>query len=572
MSRSRRLSIDRLVNLALFTSLMATVAPAVFAAETTLDLPDEVTFSEHVAPILFENCVSCHRPGDVAPMSLLTYKEARPWAKSIRQATSARDMPPWDADPRYGRFSNDSSLSEREIALLARWVELGAPEGDPSKMPSLPDLPEGWKMGEEPDHIVELAQVDVPADGDDVFMTQVYGLEVPAGTWLRAIELLPGNTEVLHHVVTYLGPFGMSDDEGEAKPVFLNELAKRPVRGAEAPSVGAVWVAGSPPTRFREGTGHSLKSNQLLTLNMHYHPNGTAGSDVSRLGLYFGEGELEKELTTAFAADPGMWIPAGVADHREEAIYLFSQDSQLLSFLPHLHQRGKSMKYTLERPDGSREILLSVPKYDYDWQNIYYLEEPVPVAAGSVLHVEAHWDNSAANPANPDSTLDVPWGDGTNNEMLVGFFDFIVDEGQKPRPVGASEKVAQLLEREDAASAYAISIEGFGFGGNWGLVVPPAGEGRLYMVLNTLMFSSSIPDILRLGDEIVLNADLITSGGGTNVPLAFVAKKTGHEISGEMFMGRVVTADNLESLRGQGRPFAGSNRLAVDVASGGAGR
>jgi hypothetical protein len=502
-------------------------------------------------------------------MSLLSYDEARPWAKSIQRVVTAGEMPPWDADPRYGKFANDISLSPVEVEVVNRWVQQGARPGELSAMPELPAVPApgSWKMGRDPDLVVELAEVEVPADGPDLFYAQAVGLVVPAGKWVQAIELLPGNTSVLHHVVTYLGPFGISDEDEESnagvfRTIYLNESAKRPIGMAEAPSVGAVWVAGSPPTLFPEGMGHPLDEDQLISLNMHYHPSGAPGKDRSKLGLYFGEGEMRKEITTAFAADPGLLIPAGAADHRETATYLFSQDSRILSLLPHMHQRGRSMKYTLARPDGSREVLLDVPEYDYDWQNIYRFAEPVPVEAGSLLEVEAAWNNSAGNAANPDPGLDVRWGDGTSNEMLVAFFDFVVDDGKKPLPVRTDEKMRALLARHEASRSYAIRIDGMGFGGPMGLVLPSqeAGdEGRFYVSFGSLMFSTSLPSTFRDGEDLVLNAAMITSGGGTRMPLGLVARHTEDGgLAGEVFFGRELTPENLSSVRGQGRGFVGT--------------
>ena len=543
-------------------------APAVVHGSVNAD----VTFTEDVAPILMNRCVSCHRPNDAAPMSLLSYAEARPWAKSIRRAVTEREMPPWDADRAHGEFSNDMSLSDSEIDVIQRWVDGGALEGDSTKMPDAPKMaPAGsWKMGTEPDYVIDLASVEVTADGPDQFVTQVYAMEVPEGKWVRAVELLPGNTEILHHVVTYFGPFGMSDDEsnaGVASMIYLNEEAKRPVRMGEAPRFGGVWVAGSPPSKFREGTGKTLQPKQMLSFNMHYHPSGNAGTDTSKVGLYFGEGELEKEITTAFAADPGMFIPAGAANHTEKSVYVFTQDSQVLSLLPHMHNRGKSMKYTLKRPDGSKEILLSVPKYDYNWQNIYELQNPLPVPAGSVLTVEAKWDNSAGNPANPDPTIDVPWGDGTNNEMLVAFFDYIVDEGKKPKAARAKDLVSQLLELHNPNEGYAISIDGMGFGQVWGLVVPDevATEGNFYVTLNTLIIAGSIREIAQVDGEFIFTAEMITSAGGTRTPMGFIASKTETGIEGEIFFGRRINAENASEHRGQGRKFTGPSHASAQA-------
>lgn len=535
--------------------------------------PAPVTYSEHVAPIFYEHCVACHRPHDVAPMSLLSYESARPWAKSIARAVISREMPPWDADPRWGDFENDISLDEAEIETIRRWVALGAPEGDPANLPPVPDLPPAgtWRMGRQPDYVIELAPVEVPAGGPDLFITQIFGSDIPAGRWIQAIELLPGNTDVLHHVVTYLGPFGMNEEEegsnaGITRTIYLNEAARRDIGMAEAPRIGGVWVAGSPPSVFPPGHGQSLSANELFSFNMHYHPSGTAGTDRSKLGVYFGEGDLEKEVITAFAVDPGLHIPAGAQDYQEDAVYLFARDSEIVSLLPHMHQRGKSMRYVLERPDGTREVLLDVPEYDYNWQNIYRFREPVEAPAGSIVHVEAHWDNSESNPANPDPTTDVPWGDGTDNEMLVGFIDYIDAVETRPRPAPAQPQVERLLGLHSPQEAYLIAVDGMGFGGPWGLVVPADRQrpGELYMVMGNLMFSTTVHDLRHLGEEILLNAGILTSGGGTRTPLAFLLRKSpdGQELTGEVFFGRQLSEDNVDALRGQGRSLKGESLAA----------
>jgi hypothetical protein len=231
-----------------------------------------------------------------------------------------------------------------------------------------------------------------------------------------------------------------------------------------------------------------------------------------------------------------------------------------------MHNRGKSMKYTLIKPDGSEQILLDVPKYDYNWQNIYRLREPLPAPAGSFVKVEAHWDNSTGNPANPDPTIDVPWGDGTNYEMLVGFVDYIDAVEARPRPAPAGPQVERLLTLHPAEESYLVSVDGMGFGQQWGLVVPRAqGEpGKLYMVFGKLAISGSAKDIRQVGDETLVNAWMVTGGGGATMPLGFLVKPSADRTSltGEVFFGKTLTAENLGELRGQGRKITGENMAA----------
>lgn len=562
--------IGQSANSLLAITLVSLIATAAFASATTdSDLPEQVTYSEHVAAVFNTNCITCHRPNDVAPMSLLDYSSTRPWAKSIQRAVVARDMPPWDASPEHGVFSNDISLSDREVALISKWVEQGAKQGDPALTPKTPELAAAgsWKMGREPDYVIDLAAIDVKEGGPDVFVTQVFGAAIPEGKWIQALELLPGNTDVLHHVVTYLGPFGIGDESEEeaastglTRTIFLNDAARRQIRMTEAPRIGGVWVAGSPPTVFENGIGHTADADQMFSFNMHYHPSGTAGTDQSKLGVYFGEGDIEKVITTAFAADMGLHIAAGDPDHREDAVYLFANDSKILSLLPHMHNRGKSMKYTLQRPDGSQEVLLDVPAYDYDWQNIYRLAEPVDAPAGSFVQVEAHWDNSPENPANPNPTAEVPWGDGTNNEMLVAFIDFIDADRLKPRAPRVNKQIERLLTKHSADSSYMVAMDGMGFAGKWGLVLPDASSdtGEFYMLIDQLVITNTIRNPIKVGDELILNATMIAGAGGASMPMAMVVTTNDKgELTGELHFNRKLEAKDLDQVRGKGRGLTG---------------
>ncbi len=567
----------------LVSSILASpaVAANVNAAKNNgaVDLPAQVTYSEHVAAIFNSNCITCHRPNDVAPMSLLDYNSTRPWAKSIQRAVVSRDMPPWDANPEHGKFANDISLSDRDVALISKWVDQGAKPGDLGAVPKAPELPAAgsWKMGREPDYVIDLAAIDVPDGGPDLFVTQVFGAEIPEGKWIQALELLPGNTDVLHHVVTYLGPFGIGDEDdednvssGAARTIFLNEAARRPIGMVEAPRIGGVWVAGSPPTEFETGIGHTTKPDLLFSFNMHYHPSGNAGTDASKLGVYFGEGEIEKVITTAFAVDMGLKIAAGDADHREDALYIFANDSKILSFLPHMHNRGKSMKYTMQRPDGSREVLLDVPAYDYDWQNIYRLEEPMFAPAGSIVYVEAHWDNSSENPANPDPSMEVPWGDGTNNEMLVGFIDFIDAERMKPRGPRVNKQIEKLLTNHPAESSYMVAMDGMGFAGKWGLVLPDESSetAEFYMMNDQLVFTNTIRNPVQVGNQWILNGGIIANAGGARMPIAFVVETTEDgQLTGELHFNRELEAKDLDKIRGKGRGLNGQSMVAKAAAA-----
>ena len=407
------------VSLVLFTLLLA-AAP--LPAEEAPG--NEVTYSRDVAPILNRHCVACHRPGEIAPMSLLTYREARPWARSIQRVVSSRAMPPWFAAPSVGKWANDPSLSEEEIDTLVAWVEGGAPPGDPKLTPAPPEFTEGWQLGE-PDYVIELPAVTVPAEGPDLFPNQMVTLDVAERRWIRAVEFRPGAPRVNHHQLAFKADFtGMVED---GVPLTPKEAlrASGSVDGRGYLNALALWGAGTAPTEFREGTGRWVEPGDVVVVNQHYHPNGEEQVDRTLIGLYFGEGELRSEIEAVIAGDMEFLIPAGDPDHRVEYRHEIARDSLIVSYLPHMHLRGTRMSYTAHYANGDSEVLLDVPGYDFDWQLFYYPEQPKLVPAGTVIEIVAHYDNSAANPSNPDPTRDVGFGLQSTDEMMFGFFELV---------------------------------------------------------------------------------------------------------------------------------------------------
>ena len=381
---------------------------------------DEVVYTRDVAPILLRSCAQCHRPGEIAPMSLLSYAETRPWAKSIQKAVTSREMPPWFADEAHGTFANDPSLSAGEIQTINRWVLAGAPEGDPTLMPELPVFTEGWQLGE-PDYIFELPTVEVPADGPDLLPNPIVKLEVPERRWVRAVEVRPGDPEVNHHQVIFMSDF-RSQQENERFNIL------------------AVWAAGTAPVVFPEGTGRWVKPGDMLVVNQHYHPNGKeARTDTTRVGLYFGEGEPDSVITAILAGSMDFNIPAGESDWELRATHTMKKESDIISYFPHMHLRGKAMEFIAHYPDGEQETLINVPGYDFDWQLFYYLEEPKRLPAGTEIEIIARYDNSADNPDNPDPTRDVGFGLKTTDEMMFGVFEFIEVGDEEAAPATGSE-------------------------------------------------------------------------------------------------------------------------------------
>lgn len=468
---------------ALVFTLIALVSPPASA--------EPVTFTQDVAPIFYEHCVTCHRPGEVAPMSLMTYREARPWAKSILRQVSAGNMPPWSGESENHTWTNDISLSETENQIIVDWIQQGVREGDPADLPKAPTFPETWTLGE-PDLVLTLDEVAVPASGDDLFPQQWIDLDVDEPKWIRAIEFLPGDRRVTHHFQsTYSSP--KSDSGGQS---------------SLSATVGilAIWTAGMPPYHFPEGMGRILNPGTRILVDSHYHPVGEATTDQTRIGLYFGEGDLKKEVSTLPVANTGLRIPPGAPNHPERAYYHFDKPMKLVAFSPHMHLRGKAMTYDLIYPDGRTETLLDVPKYDYNWQWLYYPEKPIDAPAGSVLQVTARWDNSPDNPANPDPNQEIIYRGDTFNEMFVGFVEAIPAEGVTHDPTPAKERIPKILSRHPAEDSY--------YAGGFlpfGLYVPDNGEeGWLYLVNGLNMFSISLDDFEWDGDTLSVRTQLPT--------------------------------------------------------------
>ena len=414
-------------------------------------------------------------------MSLLSYKEARPWAKSIARAVKNQDMPPWSGESDRHTWSNDLSLSDETIERITAWVEAGAPEGDPAAMPEAPTFPDSWTLGE-PDYVIELDRVEVPAEGDDLFPKQIKKIELPEAHWVRAIEFLPEDSRVTHH---YQALYTSADKSGPSGAGVLG-----------------IWTAGMPPYVFPEGMGRQFGKTITVIVDQHYTTIGEATSDASKIGLYFGKGELEKEVATIPVTNTGLRIPPGAAHHAENAHYLFDEDIQILAFSPHMHVRGKAMSYELTYPDGKKEMLLDVPNFDYNWQWLYYPTKPIDIPAGSRLDVTAVWDNSAENPLNPDPTKEIIYRGDTYNEMFNGFIEVIAKDGVKsPRPP-QKKQILDLLALHPPGDSYLI--DGFI---KIGFHAPKEGEGWLYM---GGIYSISLDDFEWDGDKLRITTQFPT--------------------------------------------------------------
>ena len=469
----------------LLASSTSTGATNGTAPATNIDAP---TFTNDVAGILHENCVSCHRPDHIAPMSLRTYEEARPWAKSIRNAVVNGDMPPWDADPGYGPFSNDISLTSDEIDTLVRWIDAGAPRGD-GEAPEPPEFDtEGeWKLGE-PDWVIDFEPTAVTADGPDQFRILPIATDFGEDRWIKSVEVLPGDPEVVHHFILW-----RADESNQMQEAWMSG-----------------WAAGAEADEFPAGTARLLPAGRSLVGDFHYHPSGRATEDRTRVGIRFASAdEIEKEFTNLWILNATFKIPAGDPNYEAKASYVFPQDARILSLAPHMHYRGKDMSYTAHFPDGSQRELLRVSNYDFNWQGGYEFVEPVEVPAGTRVEVLAHWDNSADNPHNPDPSVDVSWGTDSTDEMLIGFVDYVVDEGVSPKPV--SLVIGKLAELAEAHPGQVWRLDSPRTPGGepetMAIHLPKDGaNGGWYVQFGALVLPAPIHEVVWDGDQVTAKA------------------------------------------------------------------
>lgn len=390
-----------------------------------------VTYTKDVAPILQKNCQGCHRPGEVAPMPFTNFKDTRPWAKAIKEKVVTRVMPPWFADPKHTEFENDARLSEQDIQTVAAWVEQGAKEGDPKAMPPAPKFVEGWNIGK-PDAVLSMT-VDfaVPLEGAVPYKYFVIPTNFDEDKYVQAAEIRAGDRSHMHHlIVSVRYPDGNPlPPAGELDVAARREGLARAARGVEDSDGRLVgWAPGEAPLELKEGQAKLIKKGSVLIFQVHYTTNGKPGKDRSSVGLIFSKAPVEKRVITAGAVARNLVIPAGDPNFESRAAFPFKEDSHIDSLHPHMHLRGKDMTFQLVYPDGQAKLLLSVPKFDFNWQQTYVFKEPVAAPKGSKLEVIAHHDNSPNNKFNPDPTKVVKWGDQTWDEMMIGYFDYTIDK------------------------------------------------------------------------------------------------------------------------------------------------
>ena len=378
------------------------------------------TFSEHVAPIVFKNCSSCHRPGEAAPFSFLTYDDVRKRGRLIVSVIEDRFMPPWHAETGPLEFLGERRLSEEEIQTISTWVESGMALGDPKAMPPVPDFPVGWQLGE-PDLIVRMDEAfEVPAEGPDIYRHFVLPLDLPEDKWVTAIEFRPGARSVVHHCLFFTDTTGRARKADAATPLPGFTRMGSALRGSGR--LGG-WAVGGNPRLLPEGLAQRLPKGADLVLQTHFHPSGKVEKEQSTVGLYFTEKAPKQsfagvQLPPSFGALSGLDIPAGEANHALTDSFVLPVDVKAFAVSAHAHYLGKDMVMTATWPDGETRELLSIPEWDFSWQEQYTYKEMVSLPKGTRLNVTIHYDNSEENPNNPsDPPVRVRWGRESTDEM-----------------------------------------------------------------------------------------------------------------------------------------------------------
>jgi hypothetical protein len=385
------------------------------------------TFTRDVAPILYKNCTTCHRPGEIAPMSLLTYEDARPYAKDILDEVGEGHMPPWHADAPAGTFENERLLTETEKKTLLAWASGGAPKGDDKDLPPQPKYTDGWAIGT-PDLVLAMPEeFKVPAEGKIEYQYFYIPSNFTEAKYVQAIEVRPGNREVVHHVlVNYMAKpdlartpvlkFNQEWHRFSGRPDTTRQNAPRRPEGVPVRLVGT-YAPGTRPQIFRAGTALRLEPGGVLELQLHYTATGKPASDRTKIGLVFSKDPSPREIRPTAFFNTQLQLPAGSSNTAVPGEVEFLQDALVYGLLPHTHLRGKAWEYKLQLPDGTTKVILSVPKYDFNWQHYYMFKEPLQVPKGAKILSTAWYDNSPANRHNPDPTVDVKWGDQTWEEM-----------------------------------------------------------------------------------------------------------------------------------------------------------
>jgi hypothetical protein len=504
-------------------SLICVAGAALFAlpaiqASGSGSAPKNVTFNKEVAPIFFKSCAECHRPGEAAPFSVLSYKDIRPWAKSIKEKVVNREMPPWHADPHVGRWVNDPRLTQAQIDTIVAWVDGGAKEGDPKELPPAPQFVEGWRIGK-PDVIVSIPdEYTVDANGPDEYQYFDAPTNFTEDKYVQLAEARPGNRKIVHHIIAFVVPPGnlslnMVPKEQRDKalenslkntpfyrdgllirmkpdqPVY-NDASEVPANLKGFNNVDDFLTAYAPGSDYgvwEPGTAKRIPKGAIIRFQIHYSKvAGSVQKDRSMIGMIFAKQPPEKLIKTRAVSNVFFEIPPNADRHKVTATWTPSLDVTIRSLSPHMHYRGAAMEFKVFYPDGRSEVLLNVPAYSFNWQMVYRPQTLIRIPAGSKIQVTGYFDNSAKNKFNPDPTKAVRQGEPTYDEMMMGFMDYTAE---KPKTLARVDR--QIFDtyvgKYDLGNnrGYSITREGdryFGQGTN-GLKreLFPATESRFFI-------------------------------------------------------------------------------------------
>lgn len=362
------------------------------------------TYTEHISRLMQQHCVRCHREGQVAPFALTSYEETSAWAETMLEVIDDGRMPPWHANPEFGHFANDARMSDEDKNLFRQWVENGMPEGDASKLPPPRQFAVGWQIPQ-PEKIYKMPkEFTVPPKGTVPYVYVVIDSGTKEDTWVAAAEVRPSNYAVVHHAIAFFIP---PDREFKAGDPLRNSIS--------------TYAPGMPPAQWPEGYARFIPKGAKLVFQLHYTPNGSIQTDQTEVGIVYADASnVKKKIKYEVAVNPRFSIPPGDANYHVPADYHFREDLMLHALIPHMHLRGKAFRFTATYPDGKEEVLLDVPRYDFNWQNGYVFSEIKRIPAGTVMRCDAYYDNSADNLVNPDPTKEIRWGDQSWDEMMIG--------------------------------------------------------------------------------------------------------------------------------------------------------
>jgi hypothetical protein len=412
-----------IIAVGVFFSLILKLPGSQTVAEDT-DPPD-VTFTRDIIPIFQENCQSCHRPGGIGPFSLMTYEETRDFAPLIKEEVSSRIMPPWLVAEGYGEFKNERRLSAEQIDTIARWVDAGAPEGNPLDMPPPRQFPEEWQLGT-PDLVLDPGDdFKVRARGTDFFRSFVLPHQFEEDVYIAAIEVIPRAKEVVHHLGIYLDTEGISPKLDRESPGlgFTGDM------GFSYSMIIDLWTPGGTPRFHEYGTGILVPAGSYLVMDIHYSPVGEVYYDRTSVGIYFAKWPVDKEVHLGLTGNTTFEIPAGAKNYQVTGKQIIRHDIHVLSGWPHMHYLGKEMKVWATLPDGQTIPIMWVPDYDFHWQQVYQLKEPLALPEGSYVNLIAFYDNSEDNPENPyKKPRPIRFGQRAQDEMCYFYFYYTEDD------------------------------------------------------------------------------------------------------------------------------------------------